>query len=226
MRLHLKTISFISLLLLIGPSSYAETIEKDAKGLAYYLYIPSAYNPSTKYPLIVALHWSTARGTDMIERWQEQAEKKGYIVACPNSDNPDYWDIKVEDSAILGMINEIIKGYSINQNRIYVTGFSAGGTYAYYLGLAYPEIFSASAPFAGSLKWLISKGRLNLKAVKKKIPIYIFHGSSDIMVKIEESYFARDELAKYGFNATLKEIKGLDHQYPSYVTWQIIRWFE
>lgn len=55
------------------------------------------------------------------------------------------------------MINEIIKDYSINQNRIYVTGFSAGGTYAYYLGFMYPEIFSASAPFAGSLKRIILK---------------------------------------------------------------------
>mgnify|MGYP001601111928 CR=1 FL=1 len=204
----------------------AEVIQRDIEGVPYYLYIPSKYNSSQEYPLIVALHWSTAIGMDMLERWREPAEKLSYIVACPNSHNSNYWDIKEEDGRILRMIEQIEKDYSVDKKRVLVTGFSAGGTYAYYLGIVYPEIFAASAPLAGSLKWLISENGLKLSMVKKKTPIYAIYGAKDITVGIEEGRFAQDELRKYGFQITLKEISGLDHQYPPFLNWPIIKWFE
>lgn len=226
-KLIVKIIFIISAILFFAKNLVlAEIVQKESQGLIYYLYIPSSYDSSKQYPFIVALHWSTGRGTDMIERWQEPAEKMGYIVACPNSRNSAIWDIKVEDSGILRMIEEVELNYSINKKRVFITGFSSGGTYAYYFGITYPQIFAASAPFAGSLKWLIRESGLDLKATKKKIPIYIVHGTNDITVKVEEGYFARDELFKYGFKVVLKEIGGLDHQYPPYVSWPIIKWFD
>lgn len=205
---------------------YAEVLQKETEELVYYLYVPSKYNAQQKYPLIVALHWSTGRGTDMIERWQEPAEKKGYIVACPNSRNSVCWDIKGEDGNILRMINAVIKDYSINQKRIFVTGFSGGGTYSYYLGFTYPDIFAASAPFAGSLKWVISQAGVNLSKVRKQIPIFILHGNRDKVVDISESIYAKKRLEKFGYEVKFMELKGEQHNYPAYISWAIINWFE
>ena len=200
-------------------------MHKDSKGFVYYLYVPTAYTTSQKYSLIVALHWSTGRGMDMIERWKEPAEKYGYIIVCPDSANSNYWDIKVEDACLLRMIEEVTRDYSIDKKRIFVTGFSAGGTYALYLGLTYADIFAASAPFAGSLKWLIKEAGVRPDKVRKQIPFCFVHGTNDITVDIKESYFGQQELLKYGFKAVVKEASGLDHQYPAYISWTIAQWF-
>jgi phospholipase/carboxylesterase len=226
MKLNLKIFIIILILIVTGSIANAEVINKETLGFEYYIYLPSNYSPEKTYPIVVALHWSTARGTDMIERWREPADKMGYIFVCPNSHNQNYWDIQVEDKDILRMIKEISKDYAIQKNRIFVTGFSAGGTYALYLGLSYPEIFAAAAPFAGSLRWLMNNTGMNLANVSKQIPICLIHGTNDITVDIKESYFAQSELLKYGFKAVIKEVPGVDHQYPAYVSWTIIKWFD
>lgn len=225
MKCYLKLTFFVFALILSATTAYAEVLEKDSQGFHYYLYLPTSYEPSQEYPLIVALHWATARGTDMIERWQEPAEKLGYLVASPNSHNLRYWDIHAEDEDILRMIKEVTEDYSVDKKRIFVTGFSSGGTYALYLGLSYPETFAATAPFSSSLKWLMREAGLKPENITQKIPVCLVHGTNDITIDISESYFAQQELLKYGFKAVIKEISGLDHQYPSYVSWTIIKWF-
>lgn len=205
--------------------AYAEVTQKETNGFVYYLYTPSSYNPAQKYPLIVALHWSSGRGTDMIERWKEPAEKYGYIVACPNSKDSNFWDTD-EDVNILRMIRVIKKEYAVDSSAVLVTGFSAGGMLTYYLGIHYPEVFTLMAPFAGSLKRLLGDG-INLnKDVKKTIPVFIVHGTSDSTVDLSESYFSRDQLINYGYIAKVYEVPGLDHQYPANVSWPIAQWFE
>ncbi len=202
---------------------HAEVVQKETDGFVYYLYVPSSYESARQYPLIVALHWSTGRGTDMIERWKEPAEKYGYIVACPNSKEINYWDTD-EDRDVLRMISDIRKDYSIDSN-VFVTGFSGGAMFTYHLGVNYPDVFKAMAPFAGSLKRLLGDS-INLNYASQPIPVLIVHGTNDNVVDISESYFAKEELEKYGYKVKLREIGGLNHEYQYNISWPIIQWFE
>ena len=213
-----------ALFVLLSPSFVsADVVEKETNGFVYYLYTPTAYDPVKNYPLIVALHWSTGRGTDMIERWKEPAEKYGFIVACPNSRNINYWDTD-EDKDILRMIKEIKNSYSLDSN-ILVTGFSGGGMFTYYLGIRHPDVFTAMAPVAGSLKRLLGNG-LSLEDIKQPIPVFIVHGTADSMVDISESYFAKEELVKRGYTVKFHEVGGLSHEYPMNLCWPIAQWFD
>lgn len=201
----------------------ADVEQKETQGLVYYLYTPSTYDSSKTYPFVVAFHWSTGRGTDMIERWKAPADKYGFIVACPNSRDISAWDTS-EDKEILRMIEDIRKNYPIG-SKILVTGFSGGGMFAYHLGLNYPKVFTALAPIAGSLRRLMEYG-LDISRKSKKIPVFIMHGTADSMIDIKESYFARDELIKYGYIVKFQELGGLSHEYKVDMSWPIAQWFE
>jgi poly(3-hydroxybutyrate) depolymerase len=206
--------------------SQAEVIQKDTQGFIYYLFLPSSYSSSRTWPLIITLHPSTGRGNMMVDLLSEPAEKKGYIVAGPNSADSNYWDFS-EEKDIFRMIEEIKKNYHIDSRRIFLTGFSSGAIMTYYLGLNYPEKFCAIAPFAGYLRKLEFNGTVNLSCQESRhIPILILHGANDITVNIKESLYAEERLKQLGYQVHLWKIGGLSHEYPPDASWIMINWFE
>ena len=50
---------------------------------------------------------------------------------------------------VIGLIDHLIENYSINPNRIYLTGLSMGGYGTWQISHEYPERFAAIAPIAG-----------------------------------------------------------------------------
>ena len=201
----------------------APVLKRSVKGYTYFLYVPTTYQKSNRYPLILALHWSTGRGTDMIERWKKEAELRGYIVVAPNSKNSDYWQIPGEEKKIFTILKDVRKDYSLDKKRTYVTGFSAGATFAYYLGLQYPTFFDAAAPYAGRLKWIEENVKITSK---KRIPFFILNGQKDIQVGPNLAQYAHNRLRQSGHTVKLMLIPGIDHQYPDFVSIHIMDWFE
>jgi len=212
------------ILLICASKVDAEVVQESSHGFDYYLCVPDDYDSSKSYPLIVAFHWSTGRGSDMVERWQEQSEKKGYLVACPNSADSQYWDYS-EKEDVLRMIKQIGSDYNIDKSRIYLTGFSGGAMFSYYLGLNNPDLFAAIAPFAGPFRALGNDIRLSKKP-DEQIPVFIIHGNRDNMVDISESEYAKSKLEKYGYTVKYMELKGEQHNYSKHISWAIANWFE
>jgi predicted esterase len=97
----------------------------------------------------------------------------------------------------------------------------------YYLGFTFPKKFKAIAPFAGYLKKLEQRGDVFLSPdAARHIPVFILHGKTDNVVNISESLYAKDRLSEFGYRVKFREISGLGHEYPDYVNWIIIDWFE
>jgi len=225
-NIFFKSVLILGLFLSSSSSAQAELISKEVKDFKYYLYIPSSYNPSRNWPLIIALHPSTGRGNSMVERFIESAGKKGYIVAGPNSANSSYWSFS-EANDLFRMIDQIKDQYKIDDSRIYLTGFSAGAIMTYYLGLKFPEKFRAIAPFSGRIRSMEQQGHLFLtRDPAKQIPVLILHGKNDNILNISEAIYAKQRLLEFGYEVKLRQLSGLDHEYPAYVNWIIINWFE
>ncbi len=222
-RLRIICFGIFFALAFVVNAAYAKVVFKSSSLLSFYLFTPSDYNLKQKYPLIIVFHWSYGKGSDMIERWKEQGEKKKYLIACPNSSRSGSWDT-AEDGNILRMIDSLKKHYNIDESRIYLVGFSAGAVFTYYLGLSNPDKFRAIAAFAGSFKCL--KSVPLSKDSEKHIPVLILHGSRDNVVDISESEYAQQQLKDYGYQVKFIELKGEKHNYPAYVSWAIINWFE
>jgi len=129
-------------------------------------YIPSSYDESKEYPLIVGMHGGSNDAAAFVgdSMWHNAAEKYGLIIVFPNAFPSAYsafnwiptpvWNQGIpaptDPADDVTFIKEVItrtkQNYSIDASRVYATGHSSGGGMTWRLGLVAPEYFTAIAP--------------------------------------------------------------------------------
>lgn len=90
--------------------------------MSYALYVPSTYSSERKWPLLIAMD---PRGRALIpmELYREAAEKLGYIIVSSyNTQSDAAWAPNV--SAVKAILADIPQMFSIDDRRLYLTGFS------------------------------------------------------------------------------------------------------
>jgi hypothetical protein len=113
---------------------------------SYALYLPSAYSPDRQWPLLVAFH-PGARGRLMVEKYRAAAEEYGYLVAASNTSRNGPWSVSA--AAVQAMWPDLGRRFSIDANRIYVTGMSGGARVAMQIALGKNNIAGVIASSAG-----------------------------------------------------------------------------
>jgi len=160
--------------------------------LNYLLFLPEGYkDKGQKWPLMLFLHGSGERGTNLSRvavhgppKVVKERPDFPFIVVSPQCPNGQTWN----DDVLLGLLDEIIKTYNVDEKRVYLTGLSMGGFGTWSLGLRNPDRFAAIAPICGGgnmLDVLLPAG--NKQSALKRLPIWVFHGAKDPVVKLEES---------------------------------------
>ena len=200
-------------------SSLFEVVDfgTDPGALRMFAFVPEKLQQARA--LVVVLHGcgQTAAGYDHGAGWAMLAKHYGFALLLPEqqtSNNPNgcfNW-FNPEDSArgsgeaasIRQMIARMVADHGIDQDRIFVTGLSAGGAMTTVMLATYPEVFAAGAviaglPFgiAGNVREALSGmraspprssrklGDLVRKATPHKGPwprLSVWHGSADRVV--------------------------------------------
>jgi poly(hydroxyalkanoate) depolymerase family esterase len=178
----------------------------------YWLYVPSSYRGQSM-PLVVMLHgcrqWPEdfAAGTGM----NFLAEEQGFLVAYPSQPrsangykcwnwfNPRHQHRgRGEPSLIAGITRQIMDGYAIDPERVYVAGLSAGGSMTAILAATYPDLYSAAGVHSGlargsarnvpSAYTAMQRGAAEIapealtapmSLSRHRVPMIIFHGDLD-----------------------------------------------
>jgi len=110
--------------------------------ISYALFLPKNYDPTKRYPLIIAFD-SHAAGKLPVDLFSHEAERFGYIVAgSNNSKNGVAWEITSGQYRI--MRKDILQRLSIDTSRIYTAGFSGGS-----------RVASSVAIFLGSISGVL-----------------------------------------------------------------------
>ncbi len=133
--------------------------------LNMYRYVPA--NMPAKAAIVVAMHGCTQTANDYTKvGWNEIAEKYKFYVVYPEqttSNNAlrcfnwggEYGDptnIKRgegENLSIKQMVDKMKADYSVDANRVFVTGFSGGGAQTALMLAVWPDVFAAGATVAG-----------------------------------------------------------------------------
>jgi predicted esterase len=147
----------------------------------YLPQLPDGYDTDTTkhYPLVLFLHGSGDRGSDLAAITRDGAPKKiaaglnrSAIVIAPQC--PDEW----WSAPVLGqLLDDVSAKYRVDPDRIIVTGASMGGYGTWALAEAYPQRFAAIAPVCGGGN---PAGAVSLK----NLPVWAFHGQLDTTVPI------------------------------------------
>lgn len=183
-------------------------------GLPYLLFLPKGYNASgsERWPLVIFLHGSGERGTDI-----EVVKKHGppmlvekdpsfpFIVISPQlpEQGPDagrYWSMPPLDQ----LLDHALKTWRIDPSRVYLTGLSLGGIATWDWGTARPERFAALAPVAAF-------GDPKRACAAKDVPVWAFHGDHDDAVDTRGDFEMVDALKKCGAAPRLTIYPNTDH---------------
>jgi dienelactone hydrolase len=96
---------------------------KNSPNQSYALYLPSNYSSTRTWPLVAAFD-PGARGNAPVEHFKEAAERYGYIVC--GSNNSRNGPLPPSAEAAKAMLEDVAARFSIDDKRVYLTGFSGG----------------------------------------------------------------------------------------------------
>ena len=92
-------------------------------GQSYALYLPSNYSPEKAWPAIYVFE-PAARGKLPVSLFKAGAEKYGYVIVASNNSRNGNWDNIIK--AGNAMFEDTFARFSIDQSRVYTSGFSGG----------------------------------------------------------------------------------------------------
>ncbi len=190
------------------PETYARKVAIDVSG-RYLLYLPPDYNQDRhkKFPLILFLHGSGERGTDLnklkVHGPPKEIEKGRlfeFIILSPQCDDRGGWNIP----SLMGLLDEAEHKFRVDKDREYLTGLSMGGMGTYALAAAQPKRFAAIAPISGA-------ANASIAPKIKDIPIWATHGDHDQSVNINSERPLIEALQKLGADVKYDVIPGGEH---------------
>ncbi len=213
--------------------------------LPYRLFVPANYDRTAAYPIVVYLHGGGARGRNNKKQLDEgaalavsdevQSIESSFVLApqCPKGDQwvsaahdppfTNYDQTKVPESDASKMVFEIIAAlqgeFSIDANRIYITGASMGGSGSWDLITRHPGIFAAAAPVTG----VNDPSRASVIA---SLPVWAFHGELDRVSPVENTREMVAVLRQLGSPIKYSEFQGVGHNSwtPAYSSIELYQW--
>ncbi|MFO0901893.1 MAG: prolyl oligopeptidase family serine peptidase [Pirellulales bacterium] len=216
----------------------------DAQGdkLLYRLLTPKNYDPNKKYPLVVFLHGAGERGNDNFAQLKHgmadfasdaAREKHPAFVMAPQCPTNEKW-VDVDWSSpksdmperpaspmrlTLAAIEQLQKEYSIDADRLYLTGLSMGGYGTWDALQRHPRMFAAAIPICGG-------GDPKHASKFVHVPLWAFHGDKDTAVKPERSREMIAALKAAGGSPQYTEYKDVGHDSwtATYKNSEVIDW--
>lgn len=181
-------------------------LEKNDYSLGGLLFTPLNIQDT---PLIIYLHGAGERGENKdhlykhgIPKLISEGREYPAIILCPQCPAEFVWNNVVRE--LKAMIDKVVEEYSINPDRISITGSSMGGFGTWEMALTYTAFFAAAAPVAGGgLSWRTP----NLR----KTPIFAYHGSIDNVVPQIYSELMVNSTNRSGGKAELVILENLGH---------------
>lgn len=211
--------------------------DKNNVTFAFRMSLPENYDENEKYPLYVYFHGSGEEGTDNNVQAREGStilpdkiidSEHESIIIIPQM---PYWiDEETENFSytdqVHSLIEELIKEYSIDESRIYLSGFSRGGYSVCRQLENYPDYYAGCLMAAPSLYNYFLENDEFITSIKDT-PIYLAHGEEDEILDISRSIDFVEKIEEKDGNIRFKKYPELNHselRYAFYNEDETLEW--
>lgn len=192
-------------LLALPPALNAQTdnAHRTAEGLPYLVTPPQGYETTAGgSPVLLFLHGGDRSNTRHHPARYATGEGLDFpfLVIAPHCASGCGW-ASVDVPALL---EDVAAAYRIDEDRIYLTGYSMGGYGVWSLVAQYPDLFAAAAPIAGG-------GDPDSVCAARDVPIQAYHGDKDDVIPHGQSVLMVNALKKCDGEANLVTLPGVEH---------------
>ena len=215
----------------------------DGKTLLYRIYTPEKMDKNKKYPLLIFFHGAGERGNDNTKQLvhgaknllsYSQNKNDPIIIIAPQCPRGKQWvntpwgndshTMPKNPSAPMKQTMELMQKTTtklpVDKQRIYVTGLSMGGFGTWDIIQRMPDTFAAAYPICGG-------GDTQEAKKLKNLPIWVFHGGNDTVVKTKRSRDMVAAIKDAGGNPKYTEYEGVGHGSwgRAYSDQNALKWF-
>ncbi len=198
----------------------------------YQIFVPASYTAGVRWPALLALHGAGERGSDGFRQTQVglasairwTPERFPCIVVFPQAPADSSW-LGEPATAALAALDAAESEFSIDPDRVTLTGLSMGGYGVWHLAFIAPERFAAIVPVCGGIVPSVHTTSVHLapEAIGQadpythvaqriaKIPAWIFHGADDPIIPVTESQRMAAALKAVGGEPHYTEYPGVGH---------------
>jgi poly(3-hydroxybutyrate) depolymerase len=205
----------VSSLVMGGVAAKASVLDETKKvagvDVHYKVVLPDGYDANKAYPAILAFGGGpqTMNTVDGIltRNFQEEAEKRGYIVIAPAAPNGDLF---FEGGARIfpAFLKMILSDYKIQDGKFHIAGPSNGGIASFHVAAANPQYFISITAFPGYM-WEPTQAKL--QAISKMC-VFMYVGENDEYRWHPEMQHEADFLRSKGTVARYTLEKGQPHR--------------
>jgi len=203
----------------------------------FFVYLPDYFDELENPALIVFLHGSGERGYDPGETLKgagpafEELNLPAVVIfpQCDPEYRAFYGDM---EDRVMAAIDKVVAEFSVDTSRIYISGYSMGGSSALWICSRHPSKFAAMISIAPGITWVgaepppmlpdsakndfdkIFVAQDRTRSIAKKIatvPTWFLQGTDDEPCPIEETRSVIDQMRNIGYEPMVTEYDGMDH---------------
>ncbi|UCH79430.1 MAG: hypothetical protein JSU81_05620, partial [Candidatus Coatesbacteria bacterium] len=141
----------------VGTAELRQTICTDGVARPWVLYLPPSYDPQRPTPLVVYLHGGVSQleiyddplGYARENEWTGEARKHGWLVLYPFGQKDATWWDEVGMANLRNLLRTVKREYNVDDDRVYMAGFSDGASAAFCWAMVEPTDFAAFVALNG-----------------------------------------------------------------------------
>jgi predicted esterase len=179
--------------------------------------VPAEYDPARRWTVRVQLHGGVNRPLDAPRRGRQNSLRgeTPQIYVYPRGWNEAQWWHANQVVNILRVIDKLKREYNVDESLVYITGFSDGGTGAYFFGMREPSLFSAILPLHGHIGVLENPqvgadGRIFPLNLANR-PLFITNGGLDPLYPVASTSRYIERLKRHGVGLTFRPLMNVGH---------------
>ena len=196
-------------------------------------HLPTEYDPHRKYPTIISLPGGGQSLEQNLNLWcgshneplssklnlavrNGPALRQGYIVVAVDwryRGQTDYRYTTREHRIVTDALYESLRQFSVNPDRVYLSGHGTGGSAAYDIGVSHPEHWAGVLGFSGAFDKYVDQYQANQHV---GLPMYAVFGEKDKLtadgLRGPANKWLKSKLYRY-IDLTMVQYKGRMNEY-------------